>query len=115
MFVIAVNRSHLTPILQSILHYSADSSDPPTQKMSFSILLKMVNAWMGPSAISQQNGLNTSGDEGPGRPMAPLPGFDQFVYNSVIRVCFEVPMKQNFNPSDGQSLMVCIDSVRCRL
>lgn len=79
------NLEHLNMILQAVLHFAKDTSDPTTQKMAFGVALKMVNAW-------------TSTHQ--------LPGFEQFVYNELIPATFTVPMSSGFNLTDGQSLLV---------
>ncbi|KAI9474086.1 MAG: armadillo-type protein [Benjaminiella poitrasii] len=89
VFVGERNVGHLSTILQSLLHFAKDNSDPTTQKMSFGVFLKMVNAW----ATDAAN--NTS-----------VPGFDQFVYNELLPITFSVPMSAAFNLADGQSLLV---------
>ncbi|KAI7870604.1 armadillo-type protein [Spinellus fusiger] len=83
------NISHLNTILHTILHFAKDNSDPATQKMSFGVFMRMVNAW---ASVSQQ----------PGN----VAGFDQFVYNEMIPATFAVPMNVAFNIADGQSLLV---------
>ncbi|RUO96313.1 armadillo-type protein [Jimgerdemannia flammicorona] len=93
-----VNRPHLNMILQSVLHYANDTSETVTQKMAFGILLKTVNAWGG----SAQQPSTSTEPSGVGQP---LPGFEQFMFESIVRVSFEVPMKQSFNLSDGQTVL----------
>ncbi|RUS19793.1 hypothetical protein BC938DRAFT_475666 [Jimgerdemannia flammicorona] len=67
--------------------------------MAFGILLKTVNAWGG----SAQQPSTSTEPSGVGQP---LPGFEQFMFESIVRVSFEVPMKQSFNLSDGQTVLV---------
>lgn len=83
VFISERNIEHLNTILQTVLHFAKDNSDPTTQKMSFGVFLKMVNAW------ANNN-----------------PGFDVFVYNELIPITFSVPMSAAFNLSDGQSILV---------
>ncbi|KAI7907870.1 armadillo-type protein [Cokeromyces recurvatus] len=90
VFVGQRNVGHLNTILQSLLHFAKDNSDPTTQKMSFGVFLKMVNAW------ATDAGSSASG----------VPGFDQFVYNELLPITFSVPMSAAFNLADGQSLLV---------
>lgn len=88
------NLPHLNMILQTILHFANDNSDTSTQKMAFGIFLKMIQSWITPTSPESQNG--TTG----------VVGFSQFTYESILRVCFEVPMNRSFNLGDGQSLLV---------
>ncbi|KAG1171818.1 hypothetical protein G6F70_006195 [Rhizopus microsporus] len=83
VFISERNLEHLNTILQTVLHFAKDNSDPTTQKMSFGVFLKMVNSWANNH-----------------------PGFDIFVYNELIPITFSVPMSAAFNLSDGQSILV---------
>lgn len=71
--------------------------------MAFGILLKTVNAWGG--SAQQPNQASATENSGLGQP---LPGFEQFMFENIVRVCFEVPMKQSFNLSDGQTVAVSL-------
>lgn len=88
VFVSERNLEHLPTILQTFVHFAKDNSDPTTQKMSFGVFLKMVNAWTSDST------------------KAAVPGFDQFVYNELLPITFTVPMSTAFNLADGQSILV---------
>lgn len=92
VFVSKRNLEHLPTILQTFVHFAKDNSDPTTQKMSFGVFLKMVNAWTMPVE-------NTNNQQ-------PVPGFDQFVYNELLPITFTVPMSAAFNLADGQSILV---------
>ncbi|KAF9114533.1 pre-tRNA nuclear export protein [Mortierella sp. AM989] len=112
VLVTEVNGQHLSLVLQSVLHYAQDMSDVPVSRMAFGILLKAVNSWGsqgesgGANTSSTANGdSNTSANGTDGnRPEAP--GFYQFMYEHVVRITFEVPMKPNFDLQDGQSMLV---------
>ena len=66
--------------------------------MAFNILSKTLILWGGPI---QSSANNTSVDSG-----RSLPGFEQFMYEHILRICFEIPMKTEFNITDGQSNLV---------
>ncbi|KAI8578810.1 hypothetical protein K450DRAFT_245632 [Umbelopsis ramanniana AG] len=89
------NFPHLNMILQTILHFAKDNSDTSTQKMGFGIFLKMINSWIPSASPEAQNSTTT-----------PVVGFSQYIYESVLPVCFEVPMNVSFNIGDGQALLV---------
>ena len=95
--IYSVNQPRLESILRSVVHYASDPVDMPSAKMAFNILSKTLTLWGGPTQSS--NG--TSVD--PGRS---LPGFEQFMYEHILRICFEVPMKTEFSVTDGQSNLV---------
>ncbi|KAK9766337.1 pre-tRNA nuclear export protein [Basidiobolus ranarum] len=92
VFITEKNAPHLNTLLQSILYYALDGEDIPTQKIAIGILHKFVNIWGG----SNTNGANTKS----------LAGFEQFIYEHIVRVCFEVPAKRSFDFGDGQAVLV---------
>ncbi|KAF9345126.1 pre-tRNA nuclear export protein [Mortierella sp. AD094] len=114
VLVTEVNGQHLSLILQSVLHYAQDITDVPVSRMAFGILLKAVNTWgsQGESAggASATNGDNATANGGGmtenGATKAEAPGFYQFMYEHIVRITFEVPMKPNFDLQDGQSMLV---------
>ena len=106
-------------------------SDVPVSRMAFGILLKAVNSWGGqsessaaaiPSSTSAATITNGSGgitkktiasringsngSTGPNGEKMEAPGFYQFMYEHILRITFEVPMKSNFDLADGQSVLV---------
>ncbi|KAI8067501.1 armadillo-type protein [Gongronella butleri] len=83
------NVGHFSTILQSVLHFSKDNSDPATQKMAFGVFVKFVASF---ASTPQQ----------PSR----VAGFDQFAYNELIPITFSIPMSNSFNVADGQSMLV---------
>lgn len=109
----------LNSILQSVLHFVKEAGDPQTQKLAFSVLAKMVISW-GVSESGHLKGMPAKlSKKGPGSakadkgkqpeatpPKSALPGFDQFIYESVVPILFEVPMNPAFNPGDGQCYLV---------
>lgn len=116
-----VNGQHLGLILQSVLHYAQDLSDIPVSRMAFGILLKAVNSWgsqgessgaaaaaahaNGKNGLSNGSSSSDGGRDGTGEKLE-APGFYQFMYEHILRVTFEVPMKPNFDLQDGQSVLV---------
>lgn len=70
----------------------------PSARTAFNILSKTLVLWGGPIQSSTNNTSTNSG--------RPLPGFEQFMYDHILRICFEVPMKPEFCITDGQSNLV---------
>ncbi|KAG0225933.1 pre-tRNA nuclear export protein [Mortierella sp. GBA43] len=110
VLVTQVNGQHLSLILQSVLHYAQDMSDVPVSRMAFGILLRAVNSWgsQGDNSgvISPVNG-SKSGSVSPDfSERLEAPGFYQFMYEHILRITFEVPMKPTFDLQDGQSVLV---------
>ncbi|RKP04898.1 armadillo-type protein [Thamnocephalis sphaerospora] len=81
------NQAHANSVFMLIVRHARDCSSVATQKLAFSLLGKMTSAWAG----TTQAGTTV------------LPGFEQFLYTEIIPVCFEVPMKPEFNMADGQT------------
>ncbi|CAG8500890.1 6782_t:CDS:10 [Ambispora leptoticha] len=101
VFISELNRPHLESILQSVVHYASDASDSPLLRSSFSILSKAIASWGGtPKTSDGTDGMQSNGVS------RHLPGFDRFMYEQILRICFEVPLRDTFNLSDGQSILV---------
>ncbi|CAG8609589.1 11241_t:CDS:10 [Funneliformis caledonium] len=97
VFVSDLNQPRLENILQSVVHYASDLVDLPSARTAFSILSKTVTLWGSLPIQTSTNNVDS------GRS---LPGFEQFMYEHILRICFEVPMKPAFNITDGQSVLV---------
>ncbi|CAG8540097.1 13108_t:CDS:10 [Ambispora gerdemannii] len=65
------------------------------RKAYLAFILGLFNYGMEATESMQSNGIGRH-----------LPGFDRFMYEQILRVCFEVPMRDTFNLSDGQSILV---------
>ncbi|KAG4304608.1 hypothetical protein PORY_002001 [Pneumocystis oryctolagi] len=90
-----VNQPNFEAFLQSIIHFAANIPDLLIKKSAFSILNKMVIVW----ALDQ-----SQIDDIKIKKIASR--FDQFIFQSLSSLCFEVPSKQSFNPQDSQAVMV---------
>ncbi len=91
---ISENQAIFQTFINSIVHYANDASDPATEKLAFMVINKMIAAWC-TSTIQNGTYLHT-----------PLAGFDDFLYRSLLPLCFEVPAKSTFNVQDAQSIQV---------
>ncbi|GAA5960825.1 hypothetical protein JCM21900_002296 [Sporobolomyces salmonicolor] len=91
------NKAHLQSILQSITHYIATDSLAADQRYGFGVLNKLIQIWVEP--------YSPSGNATAPAP-SPVPGFEQFLYQNVVKLCFEVPMRADFDYSDAQSFQV---------
>ncbi|GAA5859251.1 hypothetical protein JCM8547_008938 [Rhodosporidiobolus lusitaniae] len=94
------NKAHLPSILQSIIHYITTDSLAPDQRYGFGVLNKLVLLWVDPLLLP--------GAPAPAQPVtpSPVPGFEQFLYTEAVKACFQVPMAQEFDYSDAQSVQV---------
>ncbi|KAJ3215282.1 pre-tRNA nuclear export protein [Dinochytrium kinnereticum] len=127
------NSRHLNSILESSLLYACDPTDANTQKIALSLLSKVVLAW-GSRGTTQPNGAAAypTADSPSSDKMAksgmvglkverkraaaefvigiggknPLPGFEKFLYENVIRTLFEIPLKPGFDPRDAGAQLI---------
>ncbi|CAJ0760917.1 24114_t:CDS:10, partial [Entrophospora sp. SA101] len=106
-----LNKPNLENILQSVIHYASDTSEISSIKISFNILSRAISLWgicSSPTiTTTTANSPSTSnGTSSRTLESQPLPGFEHFMYEHILRVCFELPMKQSFDVADGQSSVV---------
>jgi exportin-T len=95
------NKDQLQTILQSVVYY-ASNGDPLCQKACFNILNRLVTLWGSPAAVSA-NGNGTNGVTS-----ANVPGFEGFIYETLVPLTFEVPAKASFDFGDAQAQQVSI-------
>lgn len=95
VFVSDKNAAQLETLLQSIVFYSTNS-DAACQRTAFAILHRLVSAWAGSPAGAAQNGTASTA----------LPGFERFIYETLIGLIFEAPTKEGFDFRDAQAQIV---------
>jgi len=79
------NSAHMAPSLRVLLTTAVEGPDLSLQRMCFSILQKIVEAWTG-------------------SPQPELSGFDAFVLGEVLPVCFAAPAQPHFSLKDAAAL-----------
>ncbi|KAF9237674.1 armadillo-type protein [Melanogaster broomeanus] len=94
------NKSALEPLLENMCQIAQDTSDTNSQKSAFSFFGRCVQVWGNLQPLSP-------GGNAP-RPQA-LPGFERFVYERLVPAAFAVLSSPQFNPKDGQMLMVLLE------
>ncbi|GAA5895540.1 hypothetical protein JCM8208_005261 [Rhodotorula glutinis] len=94
------NKAHLPSILQSITHYISHDALAPDQRYGFGVLNKLLALWVEPYRVP------TAPAPVPAPPPSPVPGFERFLYEEGVKVCFEVPLQADFDYSDAQSFQV---------
>ncbi|EST05806.1 Exportin-1/Importin-beta-like protein [Kalmanozyma brasiliensis GHG001] len=94
VFVSDKNAAQLETLLQSVVFYSTNS-DAACQRTAFSILHRLVGSWAG-STSATANGTSSAG----------LPGFERFIYETLIGLIFEAPTKEDFDFRDAQAQIV---------
>lgn len=80
------NQGQLESVLQSHVYY-ASHGEPVTQRAAISALARLVQLWARPSEKA-------------------IPGFEQFVYDAILPLVFQVPTKPSFDQSDAQAQLV---------
>lgn len=68
------------------------------QKLGFQLLNRLVQLWV-PAVDKPAGAVNGVGS-------TPVPGFEQFLYENALKMCFELPMQKTFDFSDAVSFMV---------
>lgn len=83
------NLCHLESILQTITQQLAsEEALLPDLRLGFGVLHRMASTWLKPCQSTEP---------------APVPGFERFLYDHVIPLCFSLPKKQKFDWSDAES------------
>lgn len=97
------NQPQLEGILQSLVFY-ATSADVNTQRATFSVLNRLVAVWGGaPGITAAPSNLPA------GAAREALPGFEQFIYETLVPLVFEAPSKATFDLADAQSQQVLLE------
>lgn len=80
------NKPQLETVLQSHVYY-AEHGEPVTQRAALSVLTRLVPLWGGQDDKA-------------------LAGFDQFMYEALLPLVFQIPAKASFDTTDAQSQLV---------
>lgn len=96
VFISERNKNSLEPLLENMCRLAQDTSDPPSQKATFAFFGRAVQVWCRPDPprVDAQQG---------------LAGFERFVYERLVPTAFAVLSSPQFNPKDGQMLMVMLE------
>lgn len=94
------NQPQLQTVLQSLVYYSTNS-DIACQRVALTVLHRLVTLWG--RKTDSPNGATTTNETSTS---TPLPGFEQFIYETLLPLSFEAPAKENFDFNDAQSQMV---------
>lgn len=78
-----------------------DVSDPANQKVAIIFFSRCVTVWG--QSLPESPGSASNGHHGQSQD---LPGFERFIYERLIPTAFLVPAQPNFNPKDGQMIVV---------
>ena len=91
------NQPIFETLITTLEHFTKDTSDLSTSKLSFTVLTKMILTWGGPDVVVQ--GQTTT----PANPQPSLPGFDRFIVERFSPLCWTVAGSATINPRDAQA------------
>ena len=100
------NQPQLETVLQSLIFY-AGNTEATSMRPIFNILTKLVLIWGGrgnDAATANGSPLTKHNTE------KPLPGFENFIYKTLVGLIFEVPGKPGFDFGDAQTQIVSSQS-----
>lgn len=89
------NYSGFESLIEMMQGFADNVSDPANQKGTLIFFSRCVTTW-GRDVITNGQAGETEG----------LPGFERFIYERLIPTTFRVPSLPNFNPKDGQMIVV---------
>lgn len=102
-----MNLRLLASTLDLLLRSLLDFTDPGCQKIVCAVLVKMIAMWGDDPETSLAAAKGSKKGSASQIPIKRrlLPGFDEFIYNSIIPILFQVPFeKRTFSLDDGQVL-----------
>lgn len=126
VFVTERNKPEFENVLQSLLTMTEDSSDQMSQRLAFAFFAKSVIAWgtsaeaasqpsvFADSAMSIQSQKIAAGLVAPTnqhavskeqRAAQALAGYETFIYQRLVPICFSIPADRKFNMKTGQPVV----------
>ena len=101
------NLPMFSEMVQFLLDTAIDYMDISTGKMAMSLLLKAILNWAKDPETCIPSPPSTKKSSLPTKQSQALPGFDQFIYNSVVVLIFhKLILQPQFNLQDAQSLIL---------
>ena len=89
-----------------MLSIANDCSDPPSQKVAWTLLSRFTTHFGKTPAQFEATAAERSAGGLPAEQYHPIPGYEGFIYEHLIRLAFELPNQPGFNIKDGQCLGV---------
>lgn len=98
------NMANFENVVQTVMVFAQELSDPGTEKIAFNLLNKLSLVF-GPQQPTTADGKTPQGP--PKTPASqPLVGFEHVMTDRFASLCWQVPASSNFNLKDAQSKMV---------
>ena len=112
-----MNQGNFDDFIQTIEYFAKDITDAPSQRIAFSLMIKMSQVWGGPEDPStviapppQPNQKKATAPAQPnGEHSEKLPNFDRFMMERFSGACWSVPANNSFNSQDAQAKLVLIE------
>lgn len=96
----------MEPVCQLVLGIAGDFSDPPSQKVAWTVLARFTTHFGKTPAQFEASAAERAAAQLPPEEYHPFPGYEGFIYDRLIPLAFELPNQPGFNIKDGQSLQV---------
>jgi exportin-T len=112
------NAPHFEAIVAGVAAFAMDTSDPVSQKGAFTLLSRFTTHFGSPLGTKVEVPDRAKPALGGKQPLKVVethhvPGFEQFIYERLIPMAFEVPAAPGFNIKDGQSVAVSSLGLLC--
>lgn len=86
------NVNNFQSMMENTLRFVEDHSDPLVQKAALMFLNRAVSVWVRPVSTTAN---------GQGSEDTSVPGFERFMYESILPSVFTIPSAPGLNPKDG--------------
>ncbi|KAG0141009.1 hypothetical protein CROQUDRAFT_52387 [Cronartium quercuum f. sp. fusiforme G11] len=92
VFLTERNLCHLESILQTITQQvGSEDALPSDLRLGIGVLHRLASTWLKPCQSTEPS---------------PVPGFERFLYDHVIPLCFSLPTRSKFDWSDAESYLI---------
>lgn len=93
----------IEPLCQLVLSVAGDPSDSPAQRIAWTLLARFTTHFGKTKEQFDAAAAERAGSDLPAETFHSIPGYEQFVYEAVIPLAFEVPNHPRYNIKDGQA------------
>lgn len=100
------NKALVEPVCQLVLGIATDCSDPPSQKVAWTLLARFTTHFGKTPAQFEASAAERSAAGLPTEQYRPIPGYEGFIYERLLPLAFDLPSQPEFNIKDAQSLAV---------
>lgn len=101
-----VNKSLVEPVCQLVLGIATDPSDPPSQKVAWTLLARFTTHFGKTPAQFDASAAERAAAGLPAEDYHPIPGYEGFIYERLLPLAFDLPNQPGFNIKDAQAVAV---------